>query len=678
MRRNSMTNLSMLGLLLLVALCCATYWVGLSGGFVFDDGPNFYYIKQWLDGKSGLWDAIYFLTPNSPLDKRTLAMASFALSAWAGGGALDPYVFKLHNLILHCLTGIALYALARVMLARDQTIDDRRGIASLAIAGLWLLHPLHVSTVLYAVQRMAQLSAFFCVLGMWLYMVGRNKLNGGAYAKGMLCLFVGVPLLTVLAIQGKQNGAILPLLCLVLELAYFRQTPRPIAAKVFMVLFCAIPVLAVLAILALRPSLLMAGYAEYDFTWGERLLSQSRALASYARQFLLPHTPSMGLATDDFAVSRGLFSPPSTAISLFLLVVASLVAAGLRKHRPTFFAGWFIFLTAHIVESSFLPLELYYEHRNLLPSIGLAMVAIDLSALAGSWLSARGVRTGRVGMAVAFGVLLALAAMTHGRARVWSNTIVLFQSEFGAHPESYRAIVNYVTTASELEDVKLAYAVTKDRRANARSSDIRGRMYFLHAWLDCLHNKDKADPADLLAGIQLLPRRIEVGTFLLFDQIARTVQSEGCGAIDATALGRAYQTMADHASEQSDAYLYKAAFRTNAAVRYADAGHWEDATRQARLGWQPSTPPRGAAALVEILLVDGDVNTAQQILEGARKRRDPDGIAKLELDQVEQFLRQERSHPGWNRARVKADAPRQAPAAHQPAAHGKIDPSADH
>src|SRR5690606_815969 len=136
---------------------------------------------------------------------------------WVGGG-LSPYVFKLHNLLLHCLTGAAVYGLLRKLLSHDASSGPRYRLAALAATCLWLLHPLQVSTVLYSVQRMAQFSALFCVLGMWLYFVGREKLDAGRVRTAAACLFVGIPLLTLLAIQGKQNGAILPFLCMVLEL----------------------------------------------------------------------------------------------------------------------------------------------------------------------------------------------------------------------------------------------------------------------------------------------------------------------------------------------------------------------------------------------------------------------------------------------------------------------------
>jgi hypothetical protein len=644
-----------LALLALTALCLGTYWVGLSGGFVFDDGPTFYYIQDWLAGKTTLIDAVLWNQSSSPLDKRSLAMASFALSAWIGGG-LDPFVFKLHNLLLHCATAAAIYGLCCALHAQDPELRNRNRIAALAVATTWLLHPLHVSTVLYSVQRMAQISALCTVLGMWLYMAGRMRILSGKATKGSLALLLGVPVLTGLAIQGKQNGAVLPLLCLALEFAYFRHTPRPAAVRIFAILYCALPAVAVVAILAFRPSLLMAGYAEYDFTWWERLLTQGRALMGYVGQTVIPHTPSMGLATDAFQPSRGLFDPVTTALSLLALVVLSIGAFAVRTRMPTVLAGWCVFILGHAVEGSFLPLELYYEHRNLLPSLGLILIAVSVAARLGRWLSLKGVRVGRIGIVAASALVLALALMTHGRARVWSDPLVLFQSELKAHPDSYRAIVNYVGTASDVGDVDLAYAVTRERRKNAESVHLRGRMYLLHLWLDCRHNKEKARPEDLSQGIRLLPHRIEVGTFLLFDLLTQTAQAEGCGRLDTLALADAYRAMADHASETPDSFIYKAAFRANSALRFAEAGRWNEAYTQARLGWQKSTPPLAASALIEIMLVNGDLDSAQRAAAETRSRRVLDKEARQALQRVMVMIAKERENPGWNRRRVQGAA----------------------
>src|SRR5580765_379939 len=89
-----------------ILLCLCVYWPGLSGGFLFDDDPNlsplgsYGGVRDWETFKS-------FVTTGfaGPLG-RPIALASFVLDATTWPAA--PYPFKLTNLWIHLLTGVAL------------------------------------------------------------------------------------------------------------------------------------------------------------------------------------------------------------------------------------------------------------------------------------------------------------------------------------------------------------------------------------------------------------------------------------------------------------------------------------------------------------------------------------------------------------------------------------------
>jgi hypothetical protein len=88
-------------------------------------------------------------------------MASFLLSTALGG--YNPFAFKLGNLVVHLACGIAGWQVLRRALALDKHLAARADMVAALLVALWLLHPLNVSTVLYAVQRMAQLSTLFAL-----------------------------------------------------------------------------------------------------------------------------------------------------------------------------------------------------------------------------------------------------------------------------------------------------------------------------------------------------------------------------------------------------------------------------------------------------------------------------------------------------------------------------------
>ena len=71
---------------------------------------------------------------------------------------------------------------------------------------MWLFHPLHVSTVLYVVQRMAQLSSLFVVLGLFVYCRYRLRwAESGSSAGELVTAALWLLLITLAAVLAKEN-----------------------------------------------------------------------------------------------------------------------------------------------------------------------------------------------------------------------------------------------------------------------------------------------------------------------------------------------------------------------------------------------------------------------------------------------------------------------------------------
>jgi len=141
----------LVGALLVTVL---VYWVGLNGPFVMDDPNNLDPIKQWLHGENS-WR--YALLGNTAgLFGRALSMATLMANAWLAGDS--PHAFKLGNLVFHLACGVVGWQVLRRALARDPNLATDADPAAALLTALWLLHPLNVSTVLYVIQRMAQVS----------------------------------------------------------------------------------------------------------------------------------------------------------------------------------------------------------------------------------------------------------------------------------------------------------------------------------------------------------------------------------------------------------------------------------------------------------------------------------------------------------------------------------------
>jgi hypothetical protein len=422
-------------------LTVIVYHPGLAGDYMFDDSSNLLENKQ-LNIESmdmGSLESAAFSSGAGPL-RRPVSMASFALNRYFFG--IGPYSNKVVNLSIHLLTGLALFLLSRLIL-RSYREYRRPGLSDglvtwmpLVVSGLWLVHPLNLSAVLYIVQRMTSLSALFTACGLCMYIAGRRRML--AAGAGVARIIAGLLVFGILAAFSKENGVLLPLYMLVLETALFRfrsSSGRADARIVgFFILVMAIP--AVLALLYLASH--SANYLNYsgrDFTLPERLMTEARVLLFYLKMIVMPSIRELGLYHDDIAISHGLLDPPTTLFSITALGGMLASAILLLGKRPLISLGIFWFFAGHSLESSIFPLEIAHEHRNYLADYGI------LLALA-SGLAELPLRQLRpvVDYAVPGMLFLLFAYTTWLRSEQWSDNINQAVYEARHHPESYRSV----------------------------------------------------------------------------------------------------------------------------------------------------------------------------------------------------------------------------------------------
>ncbi len=411
-------------------LCLAAYAPMFPGMFLFDDLPA---IVENPALHPPAWDlrALFeaaFSHRSGPL-YRPLSMLSFALQEALGLGS--PAAYRLVNLAIHLLNGLLLYLLTIRVLGHLRGAARETGPVAALVAGVWLLHPLHVSVVAYPVQRMALLAATFVLAGLLAYCAVRRRQIEGR-APFLLLPAAFLPWL-VPAVLSKENGALLPLFALVLELFVFRfAMPGPAGVRGlrrFHLLVVGLPALAG-ALLFLAPERVASGYALRDFDLVQRLLTQARVLWLYLSWLAWPDVTRMGLYHDDITLSRGLLEPPTTLAALLALTALVVLAWRLRRRHPLPALGIAFFLAGHLLESTILPLEMAYEHRNYLPSWGLFLALAGTAAFrpGGRW---------RVPAALLLCALLALA--TGLRAAQWSDLGRFHRAEAANHPRSMRA-----------------------------------------------------------------------------------------------------------------------------------------------------------------------------------------------------------------------------------------------
>jgi hypothetical protein len=435
-------------------LVWAAYAPGLAGGFLLDDFENFTQLERYARGEVAWWGPIVS-NGSGPLG-RPISMASFVATVAAGGHV--PKSYLLGNLGLHLAIGAMLGILVTLMARLDQRLARHAGAFGAGIALLWLALPIHVSTVLYPVQRMAQMSTLFLVLGLTMFVTLRARLAEvpGSRTTPWL-LLAGISGLALIGGLAKENGLLLPLLCLGLELTLFARMGdgRALAMRIHTVTMGVPTVLAIVALVVAHDRLLGA-YATRDFSLVERVLTQPRALWDYVGAILLPSGPKLGIYQDGFAPSRGILSPWTTlpAILGWLIVVAAAWMA--RRTAPLAAAGAALFLGGHALESSIFPLELYFEHRNYLPSIG---VLLTIGGAVPALGSALGTPTAAFRRAISIApaaLAVVMLVAVWGRAGVWGSPDLLIAQSEATRPDSPRVQAAIAARAIEKGNTELA------------------------------------------------------------------------------------------------------------------------------------------------------------------------------------------------------------------------------
>ena len=444
---------------MVLVLTGAIYWPGLSGDLVLDDASTLEPIARLAGGELTWQEAVF-----AHQSFRPLSMASYVLNWQTTGDGV--WSLKLTNLFIHLLCGVLVFLLSDRLLARPVAcVDGRRRWVALWITACWLLAPLLVSTVLYVTQRMAELATLFSLAALFAYVCGRERL-ADKRLPGLALMAAGLAVFWPLAILSKENGILVPILIIVIEIFFFRDArPREATRLAHGVLALAIAATALIgiAIVSSSPDSVFFNYGYRPFTLWERVLTQCRVLFDYlANLLLLPGASPFGVYHDDYPPSRGLLEPASTLLAAgawLAVLVAGWLTRGTRMGLLAF--GLWFYLAAHLVESTILPLELYFEHRNYLPGVG-----VFFSLGYGGYLLLSQARLKRVLLATVIALPAIYGVVTYHRVLVWQSWERMLFAALSHYPDSTRVhtgLANLYVSRGKLEQ-----ALEHLERAGAR------------------------------------------------------------------------------------------------------------------------------------------------------------------------------------------------------------------
>jgi len=357
--------------LLFAAVVTIIYSPSLHGDFVFDDeviqDNPLIHITRILQ----LTDLIF-----SKEISRRIGLMSFALNYSFGG--LNTFGYHLVNVTVHILNGLILFLLSYTILTLPLDEGKGRGNAlKISFMGslLWLVHPIQTQAVAYIVQRLTSLSALFFMLSLLCYIKGRVHHTSRRLFLLMLSLLFGL-----LALGTKQNAATLPLFIILSEFFFLQQKPFKLDKKKLGFITLLGGLFILISGIYLRSdfiSRIALQYQERGWTPLERVLTQLRVVIFYLSLLVYPN-PSRLNIDHDFAISPSLLSPFTTFLSLLVILGSLAFALFFMKRNRLVSYAFLWFFGNLVIESSIIPLELVFEHRIYLPSMGLIILVVGL------------------------------------------------------------------------------------------------------------------------------------------------------------------------------------------------------------------------------------------------------------------------------------------------------------
>ena len=313
----------------------------------------------------------FFAKPRPPGELyRPVACLSFALNYYFGrDNALGYHIV---NISIHFLTAFFLFLFIYYTLNLP-LIKERYGKNSYFIALLstilWTINPLQIQAVTYIVQRMASMAGMFYIITLYLYLKGRTATQ----KPEKVILFILCTISTLLAFGSKENAIMIPASLFLYDFLLIQGISRETAKKNCKILVAGAILTVCIGIIyfAFTEATLSSVFSLYDerpFTLWERLITQPRIIILYISLILYPMSTRL-CVEHDIAISHSLFDPPTTIISIIVIIGILIGAIFIAKRKPLITFSVLFFFLNHIIESTILPLELIFEHRNYIPSM---------------------------------------------------------------------------------------------------------------------------------------------------------------------------------------------------------------------------------------------------------------------------------------------------------------------
>jgi tetratricopeptide (TPR) repeat protein len=387
----------------LALIAALAYANSLLNGFTLDDAAIIL-SNPLVHSLTGVWRA--FAHPYWPEvwgwgQYRPLAIASFTVQWWLGGGA--PWVFHLVCIAWHATACVLVWRLLSAWLAP----------AGAAFGALWFaLHPVHVEAVASVVGQTELMAAVFVLAAVLAHRRGQRI----------------AALWFALALLSKESGVVF----LGLALAVDRiDGARRVALYVRYGVVAALYAACLVVMFASQPlSKIAPTWA--GATLGERWLTMLTVVPQYVQLLVAPVTLHMDYGPRVVELATAVTPAVVVGAGLLVLLVLAAVAARQRAPMVTLGLAWIAIAIAPVANVLFPSGVVMAERTLYLPSVGAALIA----GWVAYWLSER---APRAAVALAAACAVAFAGRTWTRTPVWHDDIALTLAALHDSPTSYKA-----------------------------------------------------------------------------------------------------------------------------------------------------------------------------------------------------------------------------------------------
>jgi protein O-mannosyl-transferase len=354
------------------------------------------------------------------VEGRPLINLSLAINYALGGFNVRGY--HALNLTVHILAGLTLLGIVRLTL-RQPSLRERFGGAAdglaLAIAVVWLVHPLQTESVTYIIQRAESIMGLFYLATLYCFIRGAESPRPGWWYS--LCLIA-----CALGMASKEVMVSAPLLVMLYDRAFVSGSLRK-AWRQHRPLYLALIgtlILVGFAIASWQLPTTLANAQQVGLSRWAYLCTQPGVILNYLRLCVWPHPLSLEHV---WPTARPWLSILPSAIVIVMLLGATVQA--LRLNSAWGFVGAWFFLIL-VPTSSVIPLHaVIHEHRMYLSMAAVvSAVAVGVHAL-----------MGRRSLIIFVLIAVALAVVTWRRNQDYQSELALWQDTVEKAPTAWMA-----------------------------------------------------------------------------------------------------------------------------------------------------------------------------------------------------------------------------------------------